>query len=152
MLGVDGDQLGARNASEWLHHRAGGDEALLVGQGESLAGAQRGDGDGQAGEADDAVDHHVGHLGEIGEIGDHGAGRQRLDDRGALGRVGDRHETRAELLGLGDQRVDRRSDAERHHLVAVRFGAHDVEGLATDRARRAGDSDAGRAHERATPA
>ena len=86
VLGVDGDQLGARNASERLHHRAGGDEALLVGQGEPLAGAQRGDGDGQAGEADDAVDHHVGHLGQVGEIGDHRAGRQRLDDRGALGR------------------------------------------------------------------
>ena len=42
---------------------------------------------------------------------------------------------------LCDQRVDRRRRAERDHLEAVGLGAHDVERLGPDRARRADDGD-----------
>ena len=45
VLAVNRHELGARGRPQRLHHRPGGDQALLVGQGEPLAGAQRGDGD-----------------------------------------------------------------------------------------------------------
>ena len=40
--------------------------------------------------------------------------------------------------GLGDQRLDRRSDTESDDLVADRLGTHDVQRLRTDRPRRTG--------------
>ena len=51
---------------------------------------------------------------------------------------------RAELLGLGDQRLDGRADAEADDLVARGLGPHDVERLRPDRTGRAGDGDADR--------
>ena len=41
VLGVDRDELGARRRPQRLHHRPGGDERLLVGQRQPLAGPQR---------------------------------------------------------------------------------------------------------------
>ena len=60
VLAVDGHELGAGRRPQRLHDRAGGDQALLVGEPETLAGAQRLDRDGEPGEPDDAVDHDVG--------------------------------------------------------------------------------------------
>ena len=71
VLAVDGHQFGAGGRPQRLHHRRPGDEALLVGQRQSLAQLQRADRDGEPGEADDTVDHHVGVVGQIGEVGDH---------------------------------------------------------------------------------
>ena len=39
VLAVDRHQLGARRAAGPLHHRSGGDQRLLVGQGQAATGA-----------------------------------------------------------------------------------------------------------------
>ena len=70
VLAVDRHQLGARRRAQRLHHRPGGDQALLVGQGQALAGAQRGHRDREPGEADDGVDDDVGAVDEVGEVVD----------------------------------------------------------------------------------
>ena len=51
VLGVDRHQLGTGRRTQRLHHRAAGDEALLVGQRQPLAGVQGGERDRQPGEA-----------------------------------------------------------------------------------------------------
>ena len=141
VLAVDGHQLGARRRPQRLHDRAAGDEALLVGQRQPLARLQRGDRDRQPGEADDAVDDDVGVVGQVGQVGDDLGERQRRGDLGPARPVGDGDDLRPELVGLGDQHVDRRADAERDDLVAAGLGADDVERLRPDRPRRAGDGD-----------
>ncbi len=80
-------------APQRLHHRPGGDQRLLVGQRQALAGRERRQGDRQPGEADHAVDHDVGIVGERGQrVGPrpHLALGQRRPQRGLVGRVGDR--------------------------------------------------------------
>ncbi len=136
VLGVDRHQLGARRRPQRLHHRPGGDQRLLVGQRQPLAGPQGLEGDRQAGEADDAVHHHVGVGGQVGEVADHLRERQRLGHLGPARRIGHRDDLGPELEGLGDQDLGRRADTEADDLVAVPFGPHDVEGLGADRAGR----------------
>ena len=80
MLGVDRDDLGARHPTQRLHDRPGRDQTLLVGQGESLARAQRRQRDREAGEADHRVDDDIGAVDEVAEL---------VDDRGERQRVGD---------------------------------------------------------------
>ena len=82
VLAVDRDQLGAGRRPQRLHDRAGGDEALLVGQGEPLALLERGDRDREAGEADHRVDDDVGRLDEVREAVDDGREGQRGGDLG----------------------------------------------------------------------
>ncbi len=146
MLAVDRDQLGAGRRPQRLHHRAGRDQALLVRQRQSLPGGQRGDGHRETGEADDTVHHDVRRLDECRQVVDDLGERQRGRDLGAPAGIGDGDEPRAELQSLGDQRLDRRPDAEPDHLVRVGVGSHDVEGLRSDRTRRAGDRDPDRRH------
>ena len=104
VLAVDRHELGARRRPQRLHDRPGGDQALLVGQGQPLARRQRGDRDRQPGEADDGVDDDVGVLDEVGEVVDDGGERQGGGDLGPPRRVADGDAARAELLGLRDQR------------------------------------------------
>ena len=82
VLGVDRYQLGTRGGRARLHDGAGGDEGLLVGERQPLAGLERAEGHRQAGEADHAVDAHVGGRADGGERvrpGHHlGAGRQAV--------------------------------------------------------------------------
>ena len=74
------------------------------------------------------------------------ANGKRGRDLGAPVGIGDGDEPRTELQRLGDQRLDRRPDAEPDHLVGVGVGSHDVERLRADRTRRAGDRDPDRRH------
>ena len=82
VLGVDGDQFGPRSLPQRLDDRAGGDEALLVRQGEAATGGQRGQRDGQTGEADDTVHDHVGVGDEVSQLRYDLGERQRLGDLG----------------------------------------------------------------------
>ncbi len=140
VLAVDRHQLGARRRPQRLHDRAGRDQALLVRQRQPLALAQRGDRHRQTGEADDRVDDDVGVLDEVGEVVDDRRIGQGGGDLGPPGRIADRDDTRMQLLGLGDEGLDRRADAQPDDLVA-RFGADDVDRLRADRTGRAGDGD-----------
>ena len=97
VLAVDRDQLGARRRPQRLHDRAGGDQALLVGQGQPLARPQRGDRDRQPGEADDGVDDDVGVLDEVGEVVDDRGERERGGDLGPPRRVADGDDRGPEL-------------------------------------------------------
>ena len=107
VLAVDRYQLGSGRGPQGLHHRPGGDQALLVGQPEPLARSQRLDRDGQTGESDDAVDHHIGGADQIGLVSDDLDTRERCGDLGSPSLVCDGHDARSELAGLLDQRVDR---------------------------------------------
>jgi hypothetical protein len=141
VLAVDRHQLGARRRPQRLDDRTGGDQALLVGQRQAPALPQRGDRDRQAGEPNDGVDDDVGLLDEVGEVVDDGGERQRGGNLGSTGRVIDGDGAGPELLRLGDQGLDRGSDAEGDDLVARRLGADDVQRLGSDRSGRAGDGD-----------
>ena len=91
VLAVDGHQLGPRRGPQRLHDRPGRDQALLVGEGQPLAAAQRGQRHRQPGEADDGVDDDVGRLDEIGEVVDHGREGQGRGHLGPPGAVADGH-------------------------------------------------------------
>ena len=99
VLRVDGDDLGARSRPRLLHHGCGGDQRLLVGQGQPLARLERGQRHRQPGEPDDPVEHHVRlagrlhhalgadeHLGAGGHAGHHvadsGRGRRSTTTSG----------------------------------------------------------------------
>ena len=108
MLAVDGHQLGTRRRPQRLHDRPGGDQALLVGQGQALAGAPAWHRDRQAGEPDDPVDDHVGVVDEVGEVVDDLANGSAAAT--SARRAGSPTATtlRPELLGLLDEDVDGR--------------------------------------------
>ncbi len=133
VLAVDRHQFGSGSGPQWLHHRGAGDEALLVGQCQALAQLQRADRDGQPGEPDHPVDDDVGIVGQVSEVGDDFGERQRSRNLGTSTVVGDGDDLRPELVGLGDEHVDRRPDTEADDLVAAGFGADDVERLLSDR-------------------
>jgi hypothetical protein len=59
VLGVHGDDLAAALAGGAHHEVARDDQRLLVGQGDALARAQRGEGRFEPGRADDPDDHHA---------------------------------------------------------------------------------------------
>jgi hypothetical protein len=86
-----------------------GDEGLLVGQRQALAGLQRGQGDAEPGEADHPVDADVGERRDGGKglrAGEHLRPRRhrRLEGRG-VGRVADGHHLGAPAPGLLRQQV-----------------------------------------------
>ena len=138
VLGVDRDDLGTRSGPRLLHHGRGGDEGLLVGQGQTLAGFEGGEGHGQPGESDDTVEHHVRlprrllhaldpdeHLGARGHA--------RLHLAVAVG-VADHHDVGMELLGLGHQDVGRALHGQCVDAEASVLAPDDVERLRADRA------------------
>ena len=142
VLGVDGHQLGARRAPSRRDHRARRDQRLLVRERETLARDERRHRDGETGEPDDSVHHDVGALRERRERvtprSDVAVG-QRCPQRALVHGIGDRDDLRAHLPRLLDELVDRRRRAEAPHLEPVGLGRHDLEGLHSDRAGRAGD-------------
>ena len=78
VLGVDRHDLAAARGARLGDDRTAGDQALLVGEREPLAGFERGDGRRQPGEADDRVEHDVG-VGMRRELGQHVRGRRRQE-------------------------------------------------------------------------
>ena len=146
VLGVDGHELGAGDRAQRPHHRPGGDEALLVGEGETLARRQRGDRHRQPGEPDDGVDHDVGVLDEIRRGVDDRGPRQRRGDLGTPRRVADGDAAGRNSLAWATSVATSEPDAEGDDLVAAGLGAHDVERLRADRAGRPGDGDTNRSH------
>ena len=60
VFGVDGDDLSPARGARLRDDRSGRDQALLVREGEALAGLQRGHRHGQSREADDGVQDDVG--------------------------------------------------------------------------------------------
>ena len=146
VLAVDGHQFGAGCGPQRLHHRSGGNEALFVGERQSLARPQRGHGDGQAGKAHHRVHHHIGGFDQVGQIGDHLGKGQLGRNPGALGGVGNTHHSGSELVGLGDEHIDRRANAESNHLVRACLGPHHIERLGADTAATTGDGDPDRTH------
>ncbi len=116
VLRVDRHDLAAALGPGGGHHRAGGDQALLVGQGQALAGFQGGDGGRQPGETDDGVEHDV----------DLGPRRQPGQHSGVVG-------------GTAGQEL---RHAELRRLIGEQGGVpcpHDVERLRPDRPGRTED-------------
>ncbi len=132
VLRVDRDDLAAARRACLGHDRAGGDQALLVGQREPLAGVERGEGRRQARESDHGVEHDV-DVGERSQFGQHvrfpGARAHRVGGNVELGRLP------GQQLGVGTGR-----ESDDAVLVAV-LRKH-VERLSTDRSRRSEDGDA----------
>ena len=64
VLGVHRDDFGSRGLAHPGHDRTAGDDRLLVGQGQSAASFECGQGDRQPGKPHDPVHHHVGHGGD----------------------------------------------------------------------------------------
>ena len=141
VFAVDGNDEGSGHRAQRLHDGARRNEALFVGESESLAGAQRLERHGQAGETDDRVHHHVGRTDDVGEIARHFGKGKGVGDTPTIRFISDDHHGGPELLGLTDDGVDRRADGKCDHLVCAAFGTHDVERLRADGAGRAGDRD-----------
>ena len=146
VFAVDRNQFGAWRGAQWLHHRTSRNEALLVGQCQSLAGLQRVHRDRKAGEAHHGVHHHIGHLHQGGHVAHYLGEGQGLGHAGALRGVGNRHQHRAELERLFDEHIDRRPHAEADDLV-VTFCAHHIECLRANAATAAGNGHAPPCHE-----
>ncbi len=128
---------------------AGGDEALLVGEADSFAGADCGVGGFETGDADDCGDDEV-DFGEGGDADGAGGAVDDFDVGDASGPQacgeGRRRElpwpgrcfgAPAEALGEGD--VDVAAGGERDDLVAVGKGLADGEGAVADGAGGAED-------------
>ena len=107
VLGVHRDDLGPRRAPGLLHDGRAGDERLLVGQREPLAGLERRHRHRQAGEADHRVEHHVGAAGRRDHAllphQDLGPGRHAVAHLAVAGRVADHDQLGPELGRLGHE-------------------------------------------------
>ena len=64
VLGVDRHDLCARGKQGPLHHRAGRDQRLFIGQRQAASSLQRTESDGQAGETDNPVQNYVSLIGD----------------------------------------------------------------------------------------
>ena len=133
VLGVDRHDLAAARRPRLGDDRARGDEALLVGEREALAGFERGERGGEAGEADDRVEDDVG-VGVRGELG----------ERAGVVEAGTREIRRhAELGPLLLEQVGVAPGGERDDAEVVAVAAQDVERLGADGPGRPEDDDAG---------
>ena len=121
-----------------LEHRAGHNDGFLVGEGDLLAGAEGGQGGGQADGAHQG-DHYLVDFGQ----GDHfvhwqqgGAGGQRRRRGGAPDVAG------VEFGDLFQQEAGVGAGGEAHYLELVGESPHDVQGLPSDGAGGAQNDDA----------
>ena len=112
VLAVDGNDVGARHCTQRLDDGSGCDQALFVGERESLTRAQRRDGDGKTGETDDTIDDDIGALDERDGFGDDGDTRQLRGNLGARYVIRYDDDLRLPLLGLRNDAIHRRPDAE----------------------------------------
>ena len=138
MLRVDRHYLGPGHLQGALDDRAPGDQGLLVRQRQATARSEGSQRDRQAGEADDPVQHDVGSLGDRR----HGAlpgqeldtPREHACELIGVSGVSDGDPLGAQFARLLGQETDRRTGAERDHLVAARRGPYNIERLGADRA------------------
>ena len=128
-----------REATGERHHEvAAGDEGLLVGRGDDLAGAQGGEDGPEADDAAGADDHEVdvvtrGQLDEgIRPADAFRAGRKVQAGRAWLGGEGDGRRPQALSLLGEERRVG--AGGQGHHPEGVRQRGQDVDRLAPDRA------------------
>ena len=129
VLAVDGHQLGARGRAQRLYDRSAGNQTLLVGERQPTTELQRAHRDRQSREADNSVDNHVCGFHKVGEIVDNLCERQRSGDLRAPRGVCDRDDLRTKLECLAHQRIDGTPDAKCDNLVAIAFGADNIERL-----------------------
>ena len=124
VLAVDGTEPLPRSAGEPADEVAGGDQHLLVREGNSLAVLEGGDRRPQGGDAGRRDEHEIG-VGIGRERGERGGSQS-----GARGR--ELHRELGEHVGVAIR-------AERDDLQAIGVRAHHVEGLPSDGPRRAED-------------
>ena len=146
VLGVDGQDLGARGLGERHHELAADDERLLVGEREIDALAERRDRRAEPGRADEGVQDEVGgglhdEPHETLGPGEHLAVGPRLGRaRGGVG-IGEGDAIDAMLARLRDERLPRALGRQPDELEVV--GAlEDLERLGSDRAGRPQDEQA----------
>ena len=143
MLAVDGEQRRGVAGDRILHHVAGRDQSLLVGEREDAALLDRGDRGFQAGGADDRGDGDVSahsrrlaHRVRAARRFDPGSD-QRVAERGQAGFVGDHSARRARPDRGGGELGDVAIGGERDDAERLGRALDQVEGRGADRAGRA---------------
>ena len=132
VLRVDGHDLAAADGARFGDHRTRRDEALFVREREALAGFQRRQRRGEAGEADHRVEDDIdfGERGELGErVGIVGTGARELG-------------CDAELDPLAFEERGVAPGGQRHDPEVVAVPVEDVERLGPDGSGRSEDRDA----------
>ena len=132
VLGVDRHDLTAAASTSPVHDGSPGDQALLVGEGESLSRLERADRRRKPGEAHHSIEDDVG----VGQRGELAQDIRPVDAAaGAISR-------NAELGGLAGEQLVVATSGERNDFVAVAVFANDVERLGADRPGGPKDRDA----------
>jgi hypothetical protein len=135
VLAVDRQETHSLGLDERHHDLAGGDQHLLAGEGDLLAGLDGRDRGSQPDHSRHADDHEVG-LRQGGEL------HQRLHPRRNLRvRVEQRQLGFGELRALAEQKLGVRAGGQADHLQPVGMLPDDVERLAADAARGAENDD-----------
>ena len=147
VLGIRRQQPTAAALQFGQNHRSSGDQRLLVGQGQILAGPDGGQGGQQAGATDDAGDDQLGagpggHLTnslpapqQLGQARRPLAGlqgRQPLLQLPESARIGQGNGLRGVALDLLDQQCQVVAGAQGHHPEAIRKLSDDFQGLGAD--------------------
>jgi len=147
VLGVRGQQARAALGELRQHHWTSGDQGLLVGQGQVLAGADRRQGGQQAGAAHDPGDHQVGagpgrggaepvraahQLRQLGGALTGGEGLEPLLQGREFGFIRQGHHLRGVLLDLADQQIEVVPGRQGDDAEAIGELLDDLEGLRTD--------------------
>jgi hypothetical protein len=117
-----------------------GDEGLFIGESDGIAGLERTDGSGEAGEADDTVEDDVGgHLGELSGCGGAGDlfGFEAFEGARAVRLKGD--VSGPELPGLFCECFGVSPGGKADYFEALGVGSYDVESLEAYTARGAED-------------
>ena len=149
VLGIRRQQARAGSLQLRQHHRAGGDQGFLVGQGQILAGADRRQGGQQAGAADDAGHHQIGagpggggaeaigaaqQFGQARRAGGRLQGLQPLAQLGNAIGIGQGNGFGRVAADLLDQQIEVVAGRECHHPEAIGKLLDDLQGLGADRA------------------
>ena len=156
MFGIRRQQTAAALLELRQHHRPGGDQRLLVGQGQILAGPNSSQGWQQTGATHDAGDHQIGtvpcsrHVQAIRTAHQLrrlaiGAGRAEgvetlLQLRKPLG-IGQGHQLRLVALDLLNKKIEVAPGREGNHAELLGELLGDLKGLGADRARGAQHAD-----------
>ncbi|MEY3925988.1 MAG: hypothetical protein RIQ63_1339 [Actinomycetota bacterium] len=119
VLAVDGHDDCTGRATKRLHHGAGGDEALFVGECEALAATQCFEGDRQAGKTHNSVYDDVGISDDVGNMCDELHVRELTGQFLAHVFINHRHDTRPVLGYLFAENLLVRRRSETDHFVSA---------------------------------